>query len=40
MKEAEEVVRSVREKGWNGFAVTGTFHPAISANAWTLSIRL
>lgn len=37
LKEAEEVVRSVREKDWNSFAVDGTYHPAISGTAWILS---
>lgn len=37
LKEAEEVVRSVREKDWSNFAVpNGTvYHPSISGNAWS-----
>ncbi len=35
MRETEEVVRSVREKGWNLFSVNGTYHPAVTGNAWS-----
>ncbi|MFI5265654.1 MAG: hypothetical protein ACHQT7_02820, partial [Candidatus Levyibacteriota bacterium] len=37
MKEAEEVVRSVREKGWSSFASDGVFHPAVNGTAWSFS---
>jgi hypothetical protein len=37
LREADEAVRSVREKGWATFAVNGTYKPAISGSAWTLS---
>lgn len=37
LKESEEAVRSVRENGWNSFAVNGTFHPAVSGSTWTLA---
>lgn len=37
MKEAEEAVRSVREKGWASFAIDGVFYPVIINNAWSLS---
>ncbi len=37
MKEAEEVVRNVRNQGWSVFATNGTFHPLISGNSWTLA---
>lgn len=37
MRETEEAVRSVREKGWAQFAVNGTFHPVISGNAWSFA---
>lgn len=37
LKETEEAVRSVREKGWSGFATPGTYHPAITSNAWVLA---
>jgi type II secretory pathway pseudopilin PulG len=36
MKEAQEVVRNVREAGWSNIATNGTYHPAISGNAWSL----
>lgn len=36
LKEGEEVVRSVREKGWNSFSINGTYHPAASGSAWSL----
>lgn len=36
MKEAEEVVRNVREKGWISFATNGTFHPLVTGTAWSL----
>lgn len=36
MKEAEEAVRSARERGWSFFAVNGTFHPAVVNNEWIL----
>ena len=37
LKESEEIVRSVREGGWNAFAQNGTFHPIINGNAWAFS---
>lgn len=37
LREATEAVRSVREKGWTGFAVNGTYHPSVSGNAWALT---
>lgn len=37
LREADEAVRSVREKGWAGFAVNGTYRPAISGSSWTLT---
>lgn len=36
LNETIDAVRSVREKGWTGFAVNGTFHTAISGSNWTL----
>lgn len=36
LKETLEIARSVRESDWTTFAVNGTYHPAISSNAWTL----
>lgn len=38
LKESEEAVRSVREKGWSTFAVNGTYHPVISGGSWSLAI--
>ncbi len=37
LKEADEAVKSVREKGWSSFAINGTYHPAVSGNAWIFS---
>lgn len=37
LKEAEEAVRSVREKGWSAVALNGIYHPVVEANAWSLS---
>ncbi len=37
LKEAEEAIRSIREKGWSNFNVNGTYHPVVSSNAWSLS---
>lgn len=36
MKEAEEVVRNVRNQGWGTFATNGTYHPLIADDSWTL----
>lgn len=36
LNETVDAVRSVREKGWTGFAVNGTFHTATASNSWTL----
>ncbi|HSE61384.1 MAG TPA: prepilin-type N-terminal cleavage/methylation domain-containing protein [Candidatus Saccharimonadales bacterium] len=36
LRETDEAVRSVREKGWAAFAVNGTYHPAINIAAWNL----
>src|SRR3989344_6295581 len=36
MRESEEAVRSVREKGWTNIAANGTYHPVISGSEWTL----
>lgn len=35
--EAEEAVRSVRERGWRTFAQNGTFHPVVSGSSWSLA---
>lgn len=37
LSETIDAVRSVREKGWAGFSVNGTFHPEISGSSWTLA---
>jgi hypothetical protein len=37
MKEAQEAVRSVREKGWTTFALNGTYHPVNVGSSWTLA---
>lgn len=36
LRESEEAIRNVREKGWITFAVNGTYHPAISGSSWSL----
>lgn len=36
MTEAVEAVRSVREKGWAGFAIDGIYHPDTSSGSWGL----
>src|SRR3990167_10443631 len=36
IRESEEAVRSVREKGWTNISANGTFHPVISGSEWTL----
>lgn len=38
LKEAEEAVRSVREKGWANIPSSGTYHPEIAVdNSWSLA---
>lgn len=36
LRETEESVRQVREKGWTTFAQNGTFHPVASGGSWDL----
>lgn len=36
MKETQEQIRSVREKGWIAFAVNGTYHSELSGSSWSL----
>ncbi|MDQ5900761.1 MAG: hypothetical protein QG600_339 [Patescibacteria group bacterium] len=36
LRETEEAVRSVREKGWSSFATNGTYHPIVSSTEWSL----
>ncbi len=37
LNETVDAVRSVREKGWTGFAVDGTYHTATSSGSWVLA---
>jgi len=37
LKEAEEILRVVRERGWSIFANNGTFYPTRDGNTWTLA---
>lgn len=37
LREGQEAVRSVREKGWPNVATNGTYHPVISGSAWSLA---
>jgi len=37
LTEAQEAVRSVRNNGWNIFAVNGTYHPVVNGTSWSLS---
>ncbi|KKQ29726.1 MAG: hypothetical protein US43_C0003G0005 [Candidatus Levybacteria bacterium GW2011_GWA1_37_16] len=37
LNETVDAVRSVRERGWAGFAVNGIFHTAIASGSWILS---
>ena len=36
LRQSEEAVRTVREKGWNDFAVNGTYHSEIVNSNWSL----
>lgn len=36
LREATEVLRSLRSSDWNNIAVDGTYHPEISDNGWAL----
>lgn len=37
IREAEDITRSVREKGWTAFAENGVFHPIRTGNSWALA---
>jgi len=37
LREAEEALRSTREGSWTNIETNGTYYPAISGNAWTLT---
>lgn len=36
-REAEEAVRSIREKGWTNIATNGTYHPTVAGTTWSLA---
>lgn len=36
LKETQDSLRLIREKGWSTFSVNGVFHPQISAGSWSL----
>lgn len=36
LREGEEAVRNVREKGWSNVSANGTYHPSVSGSSWTL----
>lgn len=38
LQSTNEALRNVREKGWNQFAINGTYHPVIAADfSWSLA---
>ncbi len=37
LRESQEAVRSVREKGWTIFAQNGTYYPVIQGNTWSFA---
>lgn len=37
LRETNEAVRSVREKGWAGFATNGTYYPSLSGSVWSFT---
>ncbi|MDH5533318.1 MAG: hypothetical protein OEX81_02735 [Candidatus Pacebacteria bacterium] len=37
LRETEEILKVVRERGWSLFSTNGTFHPNRDGNTWTLS---
>ena len=37
MREAEEALRSIRERDWTLVASTGTYHPVVSSGSWALA---
>lgn len=37
LRETNEAVRSIREKGWSQFAVNGTYYPTITSSTWSLT---
>ncbi len=37
LREADEALRSVREKGWTDVATNGTYRPTVSGSTWSLA---
>lgn len=37
LKETAEAVKNVHDKGWNQFAINGTFHHEVSGSSWILT---
>lgn len=37
LKETQESLRIIREKGWLGFSVNGTYYPQIEGDSWILT---
>ena len=37
LRESEEAVRSIREKGWTFITTNGTYHPSTNGSTWSLS---
>lgn len=37
LNEADEAVRSIREKGWTNIAVNGTYSPTVTGSVWSLA---
>lgn len=37
LREADEAVRSVREKGWSQLSSNGTYYPVVSGSSWSLA---
>ena len=37
VRESEEAIRSVREKGWTNISTNGTYYPEISGDSWALT---
>lgn len=40
LKEAVEAVRTVREAGWSGIAINGTYYPQRTPTSWTLTLGM
>lgn len=37
LTEADEAVRTVRQKEWDQFAINGTYHPVVDSGTWALA---